>query len=104
MDQLKRFWTWLTDDHAVFTTATVERHFLRCGTCGRVVPHYWVCKPVGDTGRVGCTCGGIHVRQARIPEWRAAYYVLSRYVVRKLILGKVYWDPRMPTRLVTPDA
>ncbi len=94
----------MTDDHPVFTTPGVARTFLRCGTCGRVVMHYWVCKGVGQPGRTGCPGGGVHVRCARIPEWKAAYYVLSRLVWRKWLLGRTYWDPRMPERRVTLDA
>jgi len=104
MDRLATFWTWLTDSHTVFTTPEVDRRFLRCDSCGRTVMHYWVCKPVGEPGRAGCPCGGIHVRTAHIPEWKAAWFVLSRLVVRKWLLGKPYWDPRMPERRRTPDA
>lgn len=104
MTYLRQFWTWVTDDHAVFTTPEVARTFLRCGSCTRVVMHYWVCRGVGEPGRTGCPCGGVHVRPTRIPEWKAAYYVLSRYLVRKLLLKRTYWDPRMPERRVTLDA
>ncbi len=98
------FWKYRPDGIAVFSTSEVGRTFLRCSACGRVVMHYWVCKAVGETGRTGCPCGGIHVRSTRIPEWRAAYYVLSRLVWRKWLLRKPYWDPRMPERTVTLDA
>ena len=104
MDYLKRFWTWLSDDHAVFTSPGVSRTFLRCSSCHRIVMHYWVCKGVGQTGRTGCPCGGVHVCSTRIPEWQAAWFVLSRFVVRKCLLKRPYWDPRMPERQVTLDA
>lgn len=88
----------------VLTTPEVARYFLRCDSCGRVFMHYWACKPANEPGRVGCPCGGLQVRQAVLPEWQAAYYVLTRYVWRKLILGRTYWDPRMAERRVPLDA
>ena len=98
------FWKYKPNGIAVLSTPDVGRTFLRCKACGRVVMHYWVCKAVGETGRTGCPCGGIHVGPVRIAEWRAAWYVLSRLVWRKWILHKPYWDPRMPERRVTLDA
>lgn len=97
-------WKYRPDGIAVFSTPDVSRTFLRCRSCGRVVMHYWVSKRVGDTGRTGCPCGGIHVGPARIPEWQAAWYVLSRLVWRKWLLKKPFWDPRMPERSRTLDA
>ena len=98
-------WKYRPDGVALFSTPEVSRVFLRCKSCQRVVMHYWVCKPVGDTsGRVGCPCGGIHMAPSRIPEWKAAWFVLSRLVWRKWVLKKTYWDPRMPERKVTLDA
>ena len=108
MTQLSAWFEWLTDTRSnrfvVFTTPGVARTFLRCTSCSRIVMHYWVCKGLSDPGRNGCPCGGVHVRSTRIPEWRAAYYVLSRLVWRKWLLKRTYWDPRMPERQVTLDA
>lgn len=89
---------------AVFASDDVARDFLRCRGCGRVFMHYWACKPATEPGQVGCRCGGREARLTLLPEWQAAYYVISRYVVRKLILRRTYWDPRLPTRQGPPDA
>lgn len=89
---------------ALFASADVTRDFLRCDGCGRVFMHYWACKPAAEPGRIGCVCGGKQARTTLLPEWQAAYYVLSRYVVRKLLLRRTYWDPRLPGRTVMPDA
>jgi len=100
---LTRFWTWLTDDHVVLASGTAWRHFMRCDTCGRVFYHFWGCTE--DASAIGCRhCGGIRARMCRLPEWHAAWLVLSCYVWRKLIRRKTYWDPRMPTRKVHQDA
>lgn len=93
-----RWWSWLWSDRVVFTTPEVHRYFLRCEGCRRVFCHYWGCKEADEAGRVGCPCGSQKARIAAIPEWLAAYYVLSRFLVRKLILRKRYWDPRFPAR------
>jgi hypothetical protein len=95
---LTRAWIWLTDDHVLWTSPEVHRHFLRCDGCGRIFRHYWGCKEPHERGRIGCRCGGAKARIVHIPEWRAAWLVLSCYAWRKLILRKRYWDPRFPTR------
>lgn len=101
----QRAWTWLTDDHVVLANGTAMRHFMRCDTCGRVFFHFWGCAEAGEKAQLGCrSCGGIRARMARLPEWQAAVLVLSCYVWRKLIKGKTYWDPRMPTRVTHVDA
>jgi len=103
MDVLLQYWTWLTDDRTAFASADVARDFFRCTTCRRVFMHYWACKPAGEPGRVGCRCGGKEARMVLIPEWHAAWLVLSRYVWRKLICGRTYWDPRFPARKAALD-
>lgn len=104
MELLIRAWTWISDDHVVFATPEVARTFLRCDSCGRVFMHYWACKPASEPGQVGCPCGSRQARTTRVPEWQAAWLVLSRYVWRKLVLKRTYWDPRMPIRKAAPDA
>lgn len=101
---LRRAWTWLTDDHVVGTTPGVARYFSRCDACKRVFMNYWAIKPHNEPGRVGCPCGGVKVRIVHIPEWQAAYYVVTRYLWRKLILRRRYWDPRIAERRVPLDA
>lgn len=88
---------------AALSQPEVARDFMRCTTCGRVFMHYWACKPAGEPGRIGCPCGSREARTCLIPEWQAAYYVLSRYVVRKLVLRRQYWDPRLPCRKAPLD-
>lgn len=100
---MTRLWHWLTDTHVVFTSPEVQRVFLRCDSCRRVFCHYWGFKEAHEGGRMGCPCGGIKARPCQIPEWQAAYYVLSRLLVRKLLLRKRYWDPRFPLRMSHAD-
>ncbi len=101
---LRRAWQFLTDDHVVGTTPEVHRHFLRCENCGRVFMHFWGCKEAHERGRLGCPCGGIKARIAAIPEWLAAYYVITRYLWRKVLLRKRYWDPRFPSRVTHAES
>lgn len=109
---ITEFFSWLLRAYApprsvgvaVWSSPDVARTFLRCDGCGRIFMHYWACKLAHEPGQVGCRCGGKQARDTQLPEWQAAYYVLSRYVWRKLILRRTYWDPRLPTRKVALDA
>ena len=79
-----------------FTTEGIGRVFLACHACGRVIPHWKVYGRGGD-GR--CRCGSNTFRPARIPEWKAAFYVLVLgWLWRKTIRKQAEWDPRMPVR------
>lgn len=53
----------------------------------------------GNGIRMGCKCGNQTFRGRRLPEWRAAIWLLGvGYLWRKLILRKTDWDPRLPLR------
>jgi hypothetical protein len=98
---LTRLWRWLTDDHVVLTDPAVERYFARCTACGRVWMHYWACVTAEDRRRgrrVGCPCGNLRCRIVVLPEWQAAWYVLSRWLWRRVLRRERYWDPRLPAR------
>lgn len=95
---LKQCWQWLTDEHVIFTSSTVHRHFARCLGCGRIYCHYWGCVTAVDRAkgrRVGCKCGCLHMRISQVPFLVQAWFVLSRYVWRKLIKKETFWDPRI---------
>lgn len=101
--RLTAFWTWLTDDHVVFSEPGIDRVFARCTMCGRVFMHYWGCVTKEDRlkgRRVGCPCGGLKMRIAPVPFWQQAWFVLSRYVWKKLIRKDPYWDPRLALQRV----
>lgn len=101
---LGRAWTWLTDERVLGASAEVERHFMRCDACSRLFYHFWGCKEDGEGGRLGCACGSVTARLTRIPEWRAALVLAWCYVWRRVIRGRRYWDPRMPSRRAHVDA
>lgn len=90
-------------DYVAGTTPGVTRAFMRCKSCHAVYRHYWGCIPPGEKGQIGCKCGGTLAGFARLPEWQAAWWVISCYVWRKLILKKTFWDPRMPIRYEVPS-
>lgn len=82
----------------LFTTPGVERYFARCTACGRVFMHYWGCVTADDRAKgrqVGCKCGNLKMRISHLPVWQEGWFLLSRYVWRKLIRRQAFWDPRM---------
>jgi hypothetical protein len=82
-------------------TRTIGRVFIACEKCGRVVPHWRVIRLATERHRIGCRCGHLSCRYIRIPEWQAAWWVLVRgYLIRKFILRKRVFDPRIPWRSV----
>lgn len=81
-----------------FTTPDVGRIFLACERCGRVVPHYKVYAARTATSWRSCPCGHGVYRYRHLPEWQAAWWVLSRYVWRRLVCRQASWDPRVPVR------
>lgn len=102
LNTLQRFWTWLTDEHVIFSDPHVHRYFARCCGCGRVYCHYWGCVTAADRAkgrRVGCPCGSLKMRIARVPVLAQAWFVLSRLVWRKWIRREVYWDPRIASKV-----
>lgn len=79
-----------------FTTPGVDRIFLACDTCKRMVPHYRIYGR-GVPGR--CKCGGNALRPVRLPEWRAAWWVvIVGWLWRRTLRRCEEWDPRMPIR------
>lgn len=75
----------------------VQRIFIACNFCRRIMPHYYVYGKL--TKNASCKCGGNQFRPVRIPEWKAAWWVLVvGWLWRKTILRKPEWDPRMPMR------
>ena len=83
----------------VFTTPDIGRIFIAC-ECGRVMPHYRVYGiEKAQPGDGLCRCGGRTFRPVRLPEWKAAIWVLVvGWLWRKTIKGYREWDPRMPIR------
>jgi hypothetical protein len=83
-----------------FTTPGIDRVFIACDRCGRVMPHYRVYgQKVARVTDGLCRCGGSTFRPRRLPEWRAAWWVLLvGWLWRKTIRGAAEWDPRVPLR------
>lgn len=81
-----------------FATPGVDRIFIACDRCGRVMPHYRAYPPLDEPASGRCVCGTGVYRYAHLPEWQAAWWVLSCYVWRRLLRGKAQWDPRIPMR------
>lgn len=83
-----------------FADDKVGRVFIACRVCGRVVPHYRVYGRVVKNITDGmCYCGRAEFAPVRIPEWRAAIWVLVvGWLWRKTIKREQEWDPRMPIR------
>lgn len=97
---LARVRFWLSRDYVLWTTPDVRRYFLRCASCGRTVP-LWRCLSVRpEKGQiVGCKCGGQDVKPSQVSTLSAAYWLLIRgYLIRKLILRKHEWEPRIAYR------
>lgn len=87
--------TWLRTTLTDYTP-DVARVFVCCEDCHRVVPHYTVS---GRTGRLDCRCGGTTFRARRIPEWKAAWWVLVVGLLwRKTVCRRADWDARVPMR------
>jgi len=83
----------------MFATPEVGRFFLGCRRCARVVPHYRCYGSQAEPGMGRCRCGFYEYSPMAIPEWKAAWWVLSRLVWRKWILKRDMWDPRIPVRV-----
>ena len=102
METIKRAWIWLVDDHVILADPHTERWFARCTACGRVFMHYWACVTAADRAKgrqVGCKCGNLRFRITQdLPVWMQAWFVLSRYLWRKVIKKERYWDPRMAAK------
>lgn len=92
-----RFADWLRRTLTDYTPET-GRVFVSCRDCRRLVPHYYLADQ--RRAKLGCPrCGGLYFRPVQISEWRAAWFVLSRLVWRKVVTRQRQWDPRMPMRV-----
>jgi hypothetical protein len=84
---------------AFVTDPNVRRMFIACEHCRRVMPHYHVYGRLSEKST--CRCGCNSFRPVRIPEWRAAWWVLVvGWLWRKTIRRHAEWDPRMPMRTI----
>lgn len=89
-------------DHVLFSSPGVHRYFARCTTCGRVFMHYWGCVTAAHRAQgrqVGCVCGASEMKVCLLPVWQQAWFLLSRFVWRKIVKQEVYWDPRVIEKL-----
>lgn len=93
--------SWLGDDTVLWTTPGVDRLFCRCLGCGNVFPHYDAVYRAGERKTIGCrTCGGVKYSPANFPTLTQAWWLLVRgWLIRKVLLRKDNWDPRMPSRV-----
>lgn len=95
---LCELWACWRDPNRVFFSDPYERYFARCTSCGRVFMHYWACVSREHREKrlqVGCPCGGTRMRIGNLPQWQQVWFMLSRYVWRKVVKRQTYWDPRM---------
>jgi hypothetical protein len=91
-------------DGGVFTTPGIARIFLGCRHCHRVVPQFRCYGNLHEPGIGLCRCGSNEFQPMRIPEWRAAVWVLSCLVWRKWVLKREMWDPRIAQRVILSTA
>lgn len=90
----------------MFTTPTIGRIFIGCKDCLRVMPHYRIYGRRPTSPRDGqCRCGGTQFRPVRLPEWKAAFWVVVvGWLWRKTINKQQEWDPRMPVTMAEAAA
>lgn len=100
---VREVWKGLFDSqHVLFSVPNINRYFARCTTCGRVFMHYWGIVTAADRAKgrqVGCVCGASEMKVCKLPVWQQAWFLLSRYIWRKLVRREVYWDPRVAEKL-----
>src|SRR5688572_18125666 len=91
---------WITEGPQVACPPDQVRAFARCLQCRRVFPHWWAYMKAEEAkkrGKIGCPCGGMKLQPCIIPAWQAVWWFVVRgVVVRKLVLRKSNWDPRIP--------
>lgn len=85
---------------AVFATADMGRIFIACQECRKVMPHYRIYgRRVTKATDGRCQCGSTTFKPIRLPEWKAALWVVGvGWLWRKTIRKEREWDPRMPIR------
>ncbi len=89
----------LKGKHALGASEHVQRYFLVCMECRRIVPMWTLVGDAKAMKRAGCKCGRGDVRPYPIGELRAAWWLLVRgLLIRKLLLRKASWEPRIPFR------
>lgn len=89
-----------TGDRVLFSDPGVGRMFARCLSCGRVMPHYFAVFTAGERKSLGCKCGHTKFSPANLPVYQQIWWLFVRgFLVRKLLLRRTRWDPRLPVRL-----
>lgn len=80
--------------------ACVAMAFARCMGCGAVYPHWHASMSAAEVkkrGFVGCRCGNLKIQPSYLPAWRSFYwFVIRGWLIRKVVLRKSRWDPRLP--------
>lgn len=87
-------------ERVAFATDGVGRVFLGCRRCSRVVPQFRCYGNKDEPGIGLCRCGCNEFSPMRLPEWKAAAWVLACLVWRKWVLKKDMWDPRIGMRVI----
>ena len=91
---------WLTTGHQVACSPGQIRAFTMCLTCNRVFPHWLASMTASEAkrrGKIGCACGGMKIQPVILPWYKSVWWFLVRgWLIRKLILRKRLWDPRLP--------
>ena len=99
---LKRWVTdgWLTQGPQIGCPPGQVRAFAICLVCQRVFPHWHASMTAAEAkarGFIGCKCGGMKIQPIRLPAWKSLYwFILRGWLIRKVLLKKERWDPRMP--------
>lgn len=96
---IRAAWTWLADDHVLFTSPGVGRIFMRCDSCSRLRPAWELVAKAGSLKRLTCTCGSKFQRPTNLPAWRAFWWlIVVGWLWRKTVRRETFWDPRLPMR------
>lgn len=99
---LKKWLTdgWLTTGPQIGCPTGQVRAFAICLACHKVFPH-WIASMTGAEakarGFIGCPCGGMKLQPIILPAWKSVWwFVIRGWLIRRVILRKQRWDPRMP--------
>lgn len=93
---------WLTTGPQIATPPGITKMFCRCHECRRVWPH-WYSNMTREEFRtqsrthLGCPCGSLKLAPCYLPAYLSVWWFVVRgYLVRKVLLKKRVWDPRIP--------
>jgi hypothetical protein len=91
---------WITQGPQIATPPNLLRMFICCYACRRTMPAWSVMMTAEESrkrGYLGCRCGSMQVRPARLRCFNSFYWFAIRgWLIRKIILKKQYnWDPRI---------